>query len=57
MAFHKFGIFVLVLGIIFVLTPYIFEISEFVEILLWTILGIILIKIAIFNRDKLRLDK
>jgi hypothetical protein len=57
MAFHKFGIFVLVLGIFFVLLPYIFEISDFVEILFWTILGIILIKLAIFNRDKLRLDK
>jgi len=57
MAFHKFGIFVLVLGIFFVLLPYILEITEFVEILFWTIIGVILIKIAIFNRDKLRLDK
>jgi len=57
MAFHAFGIFILVLGILFVILPYIFQIDDFVLILFYTILGLILIKIAIFGRDKLRLDK
>jgi hypothetical protein len=57
MAFHTFGIFVLFVGIFLIAVPYIFKIDDFVLILFWTILGLIVIKIAIFWRDKLRLDK
>ncbi len=57
MAFHAFGIFVLFVGIFLIAVPYIFKIDDLVLIIFWTILGLVVIKIAIFWRDKLRLDK
>lgn len=54
---HGMGWFILGLGFFFLAIPYIFKVSEFNDILFFTIAGIIFIKIAIIFRENLRFDK
>lgn len=54
---HDLGWFVLGLGIFFLITPYLFKVSDFNFILFYTIAGIIFIKLAIIFRENLRFDK
>jgi len=54
---HLMSWIILALGVFMIMIPYIYKVSTFAYILGFTIVGAILIKLAIVFRNNLRLDK